>query len=110
MKPLSQLSFLFKITSLPSRERELKPVFVQNLNVYRMSLPSRERELKPPPDNVTEEDVQVAPFTGARVETTATLISKEIVISSLPSRERELKLSSDGVSTKQLSRSLHTRA
>ena len=70
--------------SLPSRERELKPLSLRLPLAGETSLPSRERELK----LLAEE------------------LSKESGVS-LPSRERELKLDHVGDDETCLSRSLH---
>ncbi len=46
-----------------------------------MSLPSRERELKPRYFHPSPLDSLVAPFAGARVETTPLLISRGMLLS-----------------------------
>ena len=56
-----------------------------------MSLPSRERELKPESPTERQRFRAVAPFTGARVETTNGNSLRLQAVTSLPSRERELK-------------------
>ena len=56
-------------TSLPSRERELKQQLEIGLIYKFWSLPSRERELKHIDNYGISNLYQVAPFTGARVET-----------------------------------------
>jgi hypothetical protein len=56
-----------------------------------VSLPSRERGLKPWPIVKFITQWNVAPFTGAWIETSTTLTQRGLIVS-LPSRERGLKL------------------
>ena len=77
-------------TSLPSRERELKPVSKYSTSYPASSLPSRERELKRRHQRRASMSRSVAPLAGARIETSP-LPASPMLLPSLPSRERELK-------------------
>ena len=70
LKPVRGRGLNDKALSLPSRERELKLRYAQHPIALSASLPSRERELKrintAADDGITQ---VVAPFAGARVET-----------------------------------------
>ena len=69
LKRLALVCICFALMSLPSRERELKLINDSGLIGKNQSLPSRERELKRSSALKKVLYVEVAPFAGARVET-----------------------------------------
>ena len=77
-------------TSLPLRERGLKRLSTPKSKGKNMSLPLRERGLKPPCSTIWIVNHQVAPSTGAWIETYS-VGTGESEKMSLPLRERGLK-------------------
>ena len=68
----------------------MKRKLAEIMGQYLKSLPSRERELKQVRKMMNKGEICVAPFAGARVETTV-ILNDIAAKMSLPSRERELK-------------------
>ena len=69
LKPGSDCMRTLNNTSLPSRERGLKPMFLHRIAKLPESLPSRERGLKLFQSKTLAPQCQVAPLTGAWIET-----------------------------------------
>ena len=90
LKPLAITNATILSPSLPTRERELKLFEKVVVGIVCASLPTRERELKPACHVVRVARLQVAPHAGARIETSP-IFPKKRTPASLPTRERELK-------------------